>query len=44
MRNHARLLREQGLEITAGAKTEHGRMVTIRRIAMRGTVDDEIPF
>jgi hypothetical protein len=44
MRNHARLLREQGLEITAGAKTEHGRLVTIRRLGQRLDVDEEIPF
>lgn len=42
MRTHARLLREQGLEITVGAKTEHGRMVTVHRLV--SDRNDEIPF
>lgn len=41
MRQHARLLREQGLEFATGAKTEHGRLVTVRRVT---TSAFEAPF
>lgn len=44
MREHARLLRAQGLAIEAGRKTENGRLVTVSRIVTDTTDTEEIPF
>lgn len=43
MREHARLMRAQGLDFENGRKTEHGRIVTVRRVTPSTDPDGVLP-